>query len=74
MMVRFNVAIKGLKLRKTYFTQLGQKSSSSRMRVIYHNWSATKQRPHPQSVAGQKLQPVTTGTTCFVTVMSSAAN
>ena len=24
---------------------------SSRMRVIYHNWSATKQRPHPQSVA-----------------------
>ena len=26
-------------------------SYSSRMRVIYHNWSATKQRPHPQSVA-----------------------
>ena len=27
-------------------------SSSSRMCVIYHNWSATmKQRPHPQSVA-----------------------
>ena len=26
-------------------------SSSSRMRVIYHNWTATKQRPHPQSVA-----------------------
>ena len=25
--------------------------SSSRMRVIYDNWSATKQRPHPQSVA-----------------------
>ena len=24
-------------------------SSSSRMRVINHNWSATKQRPHPQS-------------------------
>jgi len=21
------------------------------MRVIYHNWSAAKQRPHPQSVA-----------------------
>ena len=21
------------------------------MRVIYHNWSATKQHPHPQSVA-----------------------
>ena len=26
-------------------------SSSSRMRVINHNWSATKQRPHLQSVA-----------------------
>jgi len=26
-------------------------SSSSRIRVICHNWSATKQRPHPQSVA-----------------------
>ena len=26
-------------------------SSSSRMCVIYHNWSATKQRPHSQSVA-----------------------
>ena len=26
-------------------------SSSSRMRVIDHNWSATKQSPHPQSVA-----------------------
>ena len=25
--------------------------SSSRMHVIYYNWSATKQRPHPQSVA-----------------------
>ena len=29
----------------------GSLSSSSRMRVIYHNWSAMKQRPHPQSVA-----------------------
>ena len=28
-----------------------RRSSSSCMRVIYHNWSATKQRPHPQSVA-----------------------
>jgi len=25
--------------------------SSSRMRVVNHNWSATKQRLHPQSVA-----------------------
>ena len=31
--------------------ELERASSSSRMRVIYHNWSATKQRPHPQSVA-----------------------
>jgi len=28
-----------------------QSSSSSRMRVVNHNWSATKQRLHPQSVA-----------------------
>ena len=28
-----------------------ESSSSSRMRVINHSWSATKQRPHPQSVA-----------------------
>ena len=27
------------------------KTSSSHMRVINQNWSATKQRPHPQSVA-----------------------
>jgi len=26
-------------------------SSSSHMRVLNHNWSATKQRPHPQSAA-----------------------
>jgi len=29
-------------------------SSSSRMRVMNHNWSATKQRLHPQSVAGRR--------------------
>jgi len=43
--------------RRQYFTLLQQKrsdyrtkrldASSSRMRVIYHNWSAMKQRPHP---------------------------
>ena len=34
------------------FSQIsGMFQSSSRMRVIYHNWSATKQRPHLQSVA-----------------------
>ena len=33
-------------------------SSSSRMRVIYHNnWSATKQRPHPQSACSRDKPP-----------------
>ena len=31
-------------------------SSSSRMRVMNHNWSATKQRLHPQSVA--EISPI----------------
>ena len=31
------------------------------MRVIYHNWSATKQRPHPQSVAEISHHPVLSG-------------
>jgi len=38
-----------------------QSSSSSRMRVIYHNWSATKQRPHPQSVAEISRHSVLSG-------------
>jgi len=38
-------------LTATTSTDNAQPTSSSRMRVIYHNWSATKQRPHPQSVA-----------------------
>jgi len=36
-------------------------SSSSRMRVINHNWSATKQRPHPQSVAETSRHSVLSG-------------
>ena len=36
-------------------------SSSSRMRVIYHNWSATKQHPHPQSVAEISCHSVLSG-------------
>ena len=36
---------------------LFNQSSFSRMRVIYHNWSATKQRPHPQSVAWTGITP-----------------
>jgi len=35
--------------------------SSSRMRVIYHNWSATKQRPHPQTVAEISRHSVLSG-------------
>ena len=35
--------------------------SSSRMRVINHNWSATKQRPHPQSVAEISRHSVLSG-------------
>ena len=31
------------------------------MRVIYHNWSATKQRPHPQSVAKISRHSVLSG-------------
>jgi len=45
-------------------TPQGQKlgvPSSSRMRVIYHNWSATKQRPHPQSVAEMSRHSVLSG-------------
>ena len=42
-------------------SQLGHSSSSSRMRVIYHNWSATKQRPHPQSVAEISRHSVLSG-------------
>ena len=30
-------------------------SSSSRMRVMNHNWSATKQRLHPQSVTENEI-------------------
>ena len=36
-------------------------SSSSRMRVINHNWSATKQRLHPQSVAEISCHSVLSG-------------
>jgi len=36
-------------------------TSSSRMRVINHNWSATKQRPHPQSVAEISRHSVLSG-------------
>ena len=38
-----------------------QYSSSSRMRVINHNWSATKQHLHPQSVAEINRHSVLSG-------------
>ena len=38
-----------------------QSSSSSRMRVRNHNWSATKQRLHPQSVVEISRHSVLTG-------------
>ena len=43
-----------------YFTNFTS-SSSSRMRVIYHNWSAMKQRPHLQSVAEISRHSVLSG-------------
>jgi len=39
------------------------------MRVIYHNWSATKQRPHPQSVAEISRHSVLSGGTGFHNVI-----
>ena len=36
-------------------------SSSSRMRVVNHNWSATKQQLHPQSVAEISCHSVLSG-------------
>jgi len=41
--------------------ELKEHASSSRMRVIYHNWSATKQRPHMQSVAEISRHSVLSG-------------
>ena len=42
------------------FTELTY-SSSSRMRVMNHNWSATKQHLHPQSVAKISRHSVLSG-------------
>ena len=36
-------------------------SSASRMHVVNHNWSATKQRPHSQSVAEISRHSVLSG-------------
>ena len=44
-----------------HYTIPRRPSSSSRMRVIYHNWSATKHRPHLQSVAEISRHSVLSG-------------
>jgi len=41
--------------------RVNHRSSSSRMRVIKHNWSTTKQRIHPQSVAEINCHSVLSG-------------
>jgi len=45
---------------KTFFNKSFW-SSSSRMRVMNHNWSATKQHPHPQSAAETRRHSVLSG-------------
>ena len=44
-----------------YTKDYASSSSSSRTRVIYHNWSAMKQRLHPQSVAEISRHSVLSG-------------
>ena len=46
---------------KNIKNQVNQQTYSSRMRVIYHNWSATKQHPHPQSLAEISRHSVLSG-------------
>ena len=41
--------------------QIDSGASSSRMRVMKHNWSATKHRLHPQSVAEISRHSVLSG-------------
>ena len=48
-------------------------SSSSRMRIINHNWSAMKQCPHPQSVAEISRHSVLSGDTIRQCETSSRA-
>jgi len=45
----------------SYCDEMIQSSSSSRMRVMNHNWSATKQHLHPQSVAEISRHSVLSG-------------
>ena len=50
-----------VRVSASYSTYSVFTSSSSRMRVINHNWSATKQRLHPQSVAEISRHSVLSG-------------
>ena len=59
-LVRFTDQL-NLKTTSSLFDECKSGHSSSRMRVIYHNWSATKQRPHPQSVAEISCHSVLSG-------------
>ena len=43
------------------FAKMFDTSSSSHMRVLNHDWSAMKQRPHPQSVAEISRHSVLSG-------------
>ena len=45
-----------------FVSELAEHSSSSRMRFMSHNWSATKQHLHPQSVAEISRHSVLSGT------------
>ena len=62
-----NLGLSGLDpavLKHFFFPNLGMSassSSSSRMRVVNHNWSDTKQRLHPQSVAEINRHSVLSG-------------
>ena len=50
-----------VRVRVSCLFQLWSSSSSSHMRVMSHNWSATKQRLHPQSVAEISRHSVLSG-------------
>ena len=61
MNVRFKLLSELTFLKSAYSMSTLLETSSSRMRVINHNWSATKQRPHPQSVAEISRHSVLSG-------------
>ena len=58
---RLKVALQRYLVFYQHMSTLHQSSSSSRMHVINHNWSATKQHLHPQSVAEISRHSVLSG-------------